>query len=168
MRVPRKVHFMVSLTSYRIQLSLPPSRYKTKLNFQKMTLFVFLKCIVLGAWHVLWAWLSWFCTYCDWKNEDFNYISSLTRQNTSHQMIWRLVLHKLTVMCYHILFKHVTKNLFPPIIDCPSPIISKYLDLGAQVLLIYLDPPWKMCCSWQTGGVWGGKAPPPQFRPWDC
>ena len=39
------------------------------MNFQKTALFVFSKCLVLGARHVWWAWLSWFCTYCDWKNE---------------------------------------------------------------------------------------------------
>ena len=33
--VPRKVNFMVSLTSYRIQLSSAPCNYKSKMNFQK-------------------------------------------------------------------------------------------------------------------------------------
>ena len=42
------------------------------MNFQKTALFVFSKCIVLGTHHVWWAWLSWFCTYCDWKNGDFS------------------------------------------------------------------------------------------------
>ena len=46
--MPRKVNFMVSLTSYRIQLSLAPCQYKTKINFQKMASFVFSKWIVLA------------------------------------------------------------------------------------------------------------------------
>ena len=32
------------------------------MNFQKTALFVFSKCIVLGARHDWWAWLSPFCT----------------------------------------------------------------------------------------------------------
>ena len=57
------------------------------MNFQKTALFVFSKCIVLGARHVWWAWLSWFCTYCDWKNGDFSYISSLTGRYKGDQKI---------------------------------------------------------------------------------
>ena len=51
MIVPRKVDFMVSLKSYRIQLSSASCNYKSKMNFQKTALFVFSKCIVLGARH---------------------------------------------------------------------------------------------------------------------
>ena len=64
---------------------------------------------LLGARHVLWAWLLWFCTYCEWKNGDFGYISSLIGQNKSDQKIWRLVLHKSSIICYHILFRNWTK-----------------------------------------------------------
>ena len=45
---------MVSLRSYRNQLSLALCNYKTKMNFQKTALFVFSKCLVLGARHVWW------------------------------------------------------------------------------------------------------------------
>ena len=71
--VPRKVNFMVSLKSYRIQPSSASCNYKSKMNFQKTGLF-FSKCIVLGARHVWWVWLLWFCTYWNWKH---CYISSL-------------------------------------------------------------------------------------------
>ena len=50
--MPRKVKFMVSLTSYRIQLSLAHCNYKTKINFQKTVSFVLLISIVLGVRHV--------------------------------------------------------------------------------------------------------------------
>ena len=84
---------MVSLTSYRIQLSLPLLAIKLNSIFRKNDSTFFLKCIdLVYICHVWWSWLSWFCTYCDWKNEDFNYISSLTGRNTSQQMIGRLVL----------------------------------------------------------------------------
>ena len=75
--VPRKVDFMVSLKSYRIQLFSASCNYKSKMNFQKTALFVFSKCIVLGARHVWWTWLSWFCTYVNWKNGDFIYVLSI-------------------------------------------------------------------------------------------
>ena len=55
--VPRKVDFMVSVKSYRIQLSSASCNYKSKMNFQKTALFVFSKCIVLGARRDWWAWL---------------------------------------------------------------------------------------------------------------
>ena len=61
---------MVSLKSYRIQLSSASCNYKSKMNFQKTGLF-FSKCIVLGARHVWWVWLLWFCTYWNWKNATF-------------------------------------------------------------------------------------------------
>ena len=93
--MPRKVIFMVSLRSYRNQLSSAPCNYKTKMNFQKTALFVFSKCIVLGARHVWCAWLSWFCTYCDWKNGDFSYISSLTGRYKGDQ---KLVLHTFSIL----------------------------------------------------------------------
>ena len=104
--VPRKVIFMVSLRSYRNQLSSAPCNYKTKMNFQKTALFVFSKCIVLGARHVRWAWLSWFCTYCDWKNGDFSYISSLTGRYKGDQKIRRLVLHTFSTLLYSILIRN--------------------------------------------------------------
>ena len=44
--VPRKVNFMVSLKSYRIQLSSASCNYKSKMNFQKMASFIFSKCLV--------------------------------------------------------------------------------------------------------------------------
>ena len=75
--MPRKVDFMVSVKSYRIQLSSASCNYKSKMNFQKTALFVFSKCIVLGACHDWWAWLSPFCTYCDYKNGHFIYVLSL-------------------------------------------------------------------------------------------
>ena len=56
--MPRKVDFMVSLKSYRIQLSSASCNYKSKMNLQKTAMYVFSK---LGARHVWWAWLSWFC-----------------------------------------------------------------------------------------------------------
>ena len=86
--VSRKVNFMVSVKSYRIQLSSASCNYKSKMIFQKTALFVFSKYIVLGARHDWWAWLSWFCTtYCDWKNGDFNHISSITGQYKADQKI---------------------------------------------------------------------------------
>ena len=45
----RKVDFMVSVKSYRIQLSSASCKYKSKMNFEKMALFVFSKYIVLGG-----------------------------------------------------------------------------------------------------------------------
>ena len=80
----RKVDFMISVKSYRIQFS---CKYKSKMNFQKTALFVFSKYIVLGARHDWWAWLSWFCTYGDCKNGDFNHISSITGQYKADQKI---------------------------------------------------------------------------------
>ena len=47
------------------------------MNFQKTALFVFSKCIVPGARHDWWAWLSPFCTYCDYKNGHFIYVLSI-------------------------------------------------------------------------------------------
>ena len=46
--VSRKVNFMVSLKSYRIQLFSASCNYKSKMNFQKTAIFIFSKCIVLG------------------------------------------------------------------------------------------------------------------------
>ena len=46
LQVPRKVNFMVSLKSYRIQLSSASWNYKSKMNFQKTALFVFLKLVL--------------------------------------------------------------------------------------------------------------------------
>ena len=104
---------MVSLRSYRNQLSLALCNYKTKMNFQKTALFVFSKCLVLGARHVWWVWLSWFCTYCDWKNGDFSYISSLTGRYKGDQKIWRLVLHTFSTLLYSILIRNWLES-FPP------------------------------------------------------
>ena len=52
LRVLRKVNFIVSLTNYRISFLQPLVTINLKINFQKMALFVFSKCIVLGACHV--------------------------------------------------------------------------------------------------------------------
>ena len=78
---------MVSVKNYRTQLSSASYNYKSKMNFQKTALFAFSKCIVLGARHDWWEWLSWFCTYCDWKNGVFSLISSITGQYKADQKI---------------------------------------------------------------------------------
>ena len=57
------------------------------MNFEKMAVFVFSKCIVLGARHDWWAWLSWFCTYCDCKNGHFSNTLSLTDKYKDDQKI---------------------------------------------------------------------------------
>ena len=57
------------------------------MNFQKTALFVFSKCIVLDACHDWWAWLSWFCTYCDCKNGDFCNTLAHTDKNKEDQKI---------------------------------------------------------------------------------
>ena len=57
------------------------------MNFQKTALFVFSKCIVLGARYDWWAWLSWFCTYCDCKNGDFSNTLCLPDKYKDHQKI---------------------------------------------------------------------------------
>ena len=99
--VSRKVNFMVSLKSYRIQLSSASCNYKSKMNFQKTALFVFCKCIVLGARHDWWAWLSRFCTYCDCKNEDF----SNTLSQTKIKMIRRYKgCYYIRLESYYIIF----------------------------------------------------------------
>ena len=76
----RKVNFMVSVKSYKIQLSSASCNYKSKMNLQKTALFVFSKCIVLDAHHDWWAWLSWFCTYYDCKNGHFSNTPTLADQ----------------------------------------------------------------------------------------
>ena len=75
---------MVSVKSYRIQLSSASCNYKSKMNFQKTALFVFSKYIVLGARHDWWAWLSWFVLIAI---GDFNHISSITGQYKDDQKI---------------------------------------------------------------------------------
>ena len=65
--MPRKVNFIVSLTSYKIQYSSAPFNYKTKMNFQKTASFVFI--VLLGARHVWYGFHGF--AYCDWKNVDF-------------------------------------------------------------------------------------------------
>ena len=55
------------------------------MNYQKTALFVFSKCIVLGARHDWWAWVSWFCSDC--KNGDFSNTLSLTDKYKDDQKI---------------------------------------------------------------------------------
>ena len=69
------VNFMVSVKSYSIQLSSASCNYKNKMNFQKTALFVFSKCIVLGARHDWWAWLSRFVVIAIAKMEIFPTLS---------------------------------------------------------------------------------------------
>ena len=57
------------------------------MNLQKTALLVCSKCIVLGARHGWWAWLSWFCTYCDCKNGDFCNTLTHTDKNKEDEKI---------------------------------------------------------------------------------
>ena len=81
--MPRKVNFMVSLRSCRIQLSSAPCNYKTKMNFQKTALLILFSQNALYLVHAMFGGRGFVLIAIG----DFSYISSLTGRYKGDQKV---------------------------------------------------------------------------------